>query len=92
MAERLAAADRMRPSARQRGYNRNWEAYRADYLRRRPTCACGAPATVVDHIVPVSLGGAFWDPANHQPMCVSCHAAKTMTEINQRRVPRHASP
>jgi 5-methylcytosine-specific restriction enzyme A len=90
MAERLAAADRARPNARRRGYNSDWERYREDYLRRHPTCACGAHATLVDHIKPVSMGGAFWDLVNHAPMCRPCHAAKTMREINQRKVPRHA--
>jgi 5-methylcytosine-specific restriction protein A len=85
MTERLAAADRVRPNARRRGYDSDWEAYRADYLRRHPTCACGAQATLVDHIHPVSLGGAFWDPSNHAPMCRRCHASKTMREVNGRR-------
>jgi 5-methylcytosine-specific restriction protein A len=93
MAERLRAADRMRPNARQRGYSNEWERYRADYLKEHPRCVCGAKAVLVDHITPVALGGAFWDPCNHQQMCRSCHAAKTMREINaKRKVPRYANP
>lgn len=30
-------------------------------------------ASVVDHIVPVSQGGEFWDEANWQPLCATCH-------------------
>jgi 5-methylcytosine-specific restriction enzyme A len=60
------------------------------YLKEHPQCAvCGAQATVVDHIQPMSMGGSFWDYANHQPLCARCHAAKTMTELNERRVPRY---
>jgi 5-methylcytosine-specific restriction protein A len=88
LAEPKAAIDRYRPSAWRRGYTGEWAQYRADYLRRHPRCACGAPATVVDHVKPVALGGAFWDPANHRQMCARCHNAKTMSEINARRVPR----
>jgi 5-methylcytosine-specific restriction endonuclease McrA len=40
---------------------------------------------IVDHIIPVSQGGSFWDPTNHQPLCGKCHSAKTMTEINQKK-------
>lgn len=30
----------------------------------------------VDHIVPASRGGAFWDPTNHQSLCLACNSAK----------------
>jgi len=88
-AERRAEIDRRRPSAPKRGYHSGWRHYRMSYLKSHPRCGCGAPATVVDHVVPVAAGGSFWAAANHQPLCHRCHAAKTMTEINQRRVPRH---
>lgn len=75
------SSDQARPSARQRGYDRRWEEYRANYLAQNPDCQqCGDPATVVDHIVPVEQGGSFWDPRNHQPMCKRCHDAKSATE------------
>jgi 5-methylcytosine-specific restriction protein A len=81
----MAAIDKRRPGPRQRGYTPEWDAYRSDFLRRRPSCAdCGAPATVVDHIKPVKDGGSFWDPANHQPLCRACHAAKTARDVNAR--------
>lgn len=31
---------------------------------------------VVDHIVPMSQGGAQWDAANHQTLCRACNSAK----------------
>jgi 5-methylcytosine-specific restriction protein A len=34
------------------------------------------PAECVDHIVPVSRGGSFWAPSNHQSLCVACNTAK----------------
>jgi 5-methylcytosine-specific restriction protein A len=81
----MAALEKRRPSARERGYGSEWAAYRSEYLRRRPSCCeCGAPATVVDHIKPVKDGGSFWDPANHQPLCFADHAAKTMRDVNSR--------
>jgi 5-methylcytosine-specific restriction protein A len=30
----------------------------------------------VDHIVPVSRGGSFWAPSNHQSLCLACNTAK----------------
>lgn len=33
-------------------------------------------AKVVDHIQPVSDGGARLDPANHQSLCMSCNTLK----------------
>ena len=34
----------------------------------------------VDHRVPVSQGGAVWDPSNLQTLCFSCHARKSAEE------------
>lgn len=39
-------------------------------------CQCGAGATEVDHIVPVSLGGSG-DQSNLRAMCHDCHRAAT---------------
>lgn len=39
-----------------------------------------APATVVDHIKPVSMGGEFWDEDNLQPLCKYCHNSKSARE------------
>ena len=40
------------------------------------------PATVVDHIVPVSgpYDERFFDERNHQSLCASCHNAKRQRE------------
>jgi 5-methylcytosine-specific restriction protein A len=76
--------DKQRGTAAQRGYGSRWQRYRKSYLVEHPLCInfkeCHNPAAVVDHIVPVSKGGAFWDPSNHQPMCEPCHDRKTAKE------------
>ncbi len=74
----------VRKTAAERGYNHRWQKARATYLGRNQLCAAcmkeGRPtlATVVDHIVPhrgdVNL---FWDTSNWQPLCKTCHDAKT---------------
>jgi 5-methylcytosine-specific restriction protein A len=45
---------------------------------RRPECIARGPvqAECVDHIRAASLGGAFWDPANHQSLCLNCNRVK----------------
>jgi 5-methylcytosine-specific restriction protein A len=61
-------------------YTRRWDMARKHYLRTHPLCViCQAngivqAATVVDHIRP--HGGdiaLFWDEANWQSLCCSCH-------------------
>jgi len=57
-------------------YRRN----RATVLAGNPACAIrthcdGAPATTIDHIVPVARGGSN-ALSNTQAACVSCNAAK----------------
>ncbi len=79
-AHRPAEAPRPSPSAR--GYDKRWQAIRLAYLARFPLCAhCEregrvTPATEVDHIRPLALGGTH-DAHNLQPLCKSCHSKKT---------------
>lgn len=76
------ARDRQRRgSATERGYDAAWRAVREQILAAHPTCArCGAPATLVDHVIPLRRGGHRLDPHNLQTMCRRCHAAKTLLE------------
>lgn len=75
-----------RPPAHKRGYDWTWHKARTAYLTEHPLCAwCDArgaiePATLVDHIQPVTNGQTdplFWDEDNWQGLCVRCHAHKT---------------
>lgn len=73
---RKARHDRTRPNARKRGYTREWEKARAEFLRTYPYCAmrCGNLATVVDHRIPHKGDKhLFWDRSNWQPLCAHCH-------------------
>ena len=73
-------------SSTQRGYDVAWMRVRLSVLRRQPWCAaCHAEglvtiATEVDHIIPLSKGGARLDLANLQPLCRPCHIAKTQQD------------
>ncbi len=76
-----------RLSARRRGYTRRWELARKVFLAEHPLCAACSrrgivvSATVVDHIMPHHGDGElFWDEGNWQPLCASCHDAKTARE------------
>ena len=49
------------------------------------TCACGRPATEVDHIVNLASGGTH-DDANLRAICRACHKIKTDAEATRGRV------
>lgn len=72
-------------------YNsRTWRTLRKYVLSGEPLCReCGTPAKVVDHIRPISQGGAKLDIENLQPLCTSCHNKKSSREgkekINEMR-------
>lgn len=77
---REVATQRMpdgRESAALRGYDRKWRRVRAAFLKRHPICElCGAEATEVHHITPVSRGGTHeW--GNLQALCKRCHSRVT---------------
>jgi 5-methylcytosine-specific restriction protein A len=67
-----------------------WQKLRGLVLQGEPLCrecaASGvvAAATVVDHIVPLSAGGTD-AMSNLQPLCATCHNAKTQREIALRQ-------
>lgn len=86
---RNAKHDAKRPSARQRGYNAEWDKARAAFLAVYSSCArCGANATVVDHRIPHKGDDAlFWDRRNWQPLCSHCH--NSHKQAAERRAPRN---
>ncbi|MBG8552344.1 HNH endonuclease signature motif containing protein [Hymenobacter guriensis] len=63
-----------------------WQKARKLHLSTEPCCReCTkrgrtVVATVVDHILPVRLGGGFWDTRNYQSLCKPCHARKSQSE------------
>jgi 5-methylcytosine-specific restriction enzyme A len=67
--------DLVRGSATQRGYGHEWRKIRAAILQAQPYCRCGAPATDVDHRIPLAAGGTN-HPSNLEPMCRTCHNRK----------------
>ena len=67
-------------------YDRRWQKARLAYLKAHPLCvSCRdygriQEATVVDHIIPHTKGGPFWDSANWQPLCATCHNKHKQSE------------
>lgn len=88
------ASDRERKprgNTTQRGYGWRWQRARLAFIRRHPLCrACESDgrvevSQVVDHIVPHRGDMVlFWDRKNWQPLCVSCHNAKSARERGSR--------
>jgi 5-methylcytosine-specific restriction protein A len=82
--EKRKAYEMRRGSRHQRGYTSKWSRYSKAYLMMNPICVrCyNAPSQHTDHIVPVTGPNdpLFWDPANHQGLCHSCHSKKTVLE------------
>lgn len=68
-----------RKSARQKGYDSDWDKYRFRFLHYNKVCyCCGDKATVVDHLLRVSDNpDKFSETTNHLPMCASCHSIVT---------------
>lgn len=63
------------PSAAARGYGYQWQQARAKVLRDQPCCMqCGAVATEVHHIVPITKGGTH-ERGNLVALCHACHAS-----------------
>jgi 5-methylcytosine-specific restriction protein A len=65
-------------------YGSGWSKLRARVLAEEPTCACGAPATEVDHIVALAFGGSH-DRGNLRGTCTPCHKRKTAEDSRRGR-------
>ena len=63
-----------------------WKKKRADFLIEHPFCEeCRrqgrlTKATLVDHIIPIGMGGPTFDDENLQALCASCHGKKSIIE------------
>jgi 5-methylcytosine-specific restriction protein A len=60
-------------------YGRAWRRLRLAVLSEQPICPCGAKASEVDHVVPLSAGGTH-DRSNLMARCKPCHSRKTLKE------------
>lgn len=83
----LRQQDHERPNANQRGYTYRWNKYTKHYLIRHPLCVLCLQkdiikeAECVDHICPHKGDQTlFWDPDNHQALCLSCNSVKAAKE------------
>lgn len=60
-----------------------WRRLRNAFIAKNPLCfhclknGKYEPATVVDHIIPINMGGDPLDEKNLQPLCAKCHNAKS---------------
>lgn len=78
-------ADSLRPTAARRGYDASWRRVRLAHLKRQPLCVecerfgVAAPATDVDHVVPLRRGGTH-AASNLQSLCHFHHSRKTAAE------------
>lgn len=87
---RKARFDKTRPTARQRGYTREWERESQAFLslpeNRFCACGCGRVANMVDHVMP-HRGNMrlFWERSNWQPMASTpCHSSKKQRQETKR--------
>ncbi|MGO9059008.1 MAG: HNH endonuclease signature motif containing protein [Candidatus Binataceae bacterium] len=76
-----------RGTARQRGYDGDWERFRKLVLSRRPLCEsfCAkegrtVAATELHHIIPLRSGGERLSGENVLPICGPCHRRITARE------------
>lgn len=83
---RKMQADKLRPSAAQRGYSSKWQRESKAFLALPPNrhcaCGCGRLADCVDHKTPhrgdMKL---FWDRSNWQPLASSpCHNSRKQSQ------------
>lgn len=64
------------------GSDTRWRAFRATILDRdRWLCTikgqgCTLAAEQVDHVIPLSMGGPKYDPANCRASCAHCNVAR----------------
>jgi 5-methylcytosine-specific restriction enzyme A len=63
-----------------------WRRLRLYHIRNNPLCAAHnaideiVAAAIVDHVIPISSGGAKLSPKNLQSLCESCHNKKSAME------------
>jgi 5-methylcytosine-specific restriction enzyme A len=74
-------------------YGHTWKRVRLEVLARdHYECQirgprCQGRATLVDHIIPVARGGAWYDQANLRASCRSCNTARAYAGFVSRSRP-----
>mgnify|MGYP002365729643 CR=1 FL=1 len=86
-SQRQAEVNSRRPAGSMSVYSSpRWRKARSEYIAQHPHCCtpgCRGLTRYLDHIrpwrsfPPEQQEAAFWDPANHQGLCRSCHSRKT---------------
>jgi 5-methylcytosine-specific restriction endonuclease McrA len=88
--ERKARFDRTRPNSSRRGYDREWEEAARSFLAANRQCECGAPATVVRHVISIRKRPDLrMDRTNWRPGCQRCNA---LDAARERRNPKGVRP
>ena len=84
--QRRMRHDIKRGTARQRGYDWQWQKTRKVVLAQEPVCRMcrNAVASMVDHITPIRDGGERLAYENLQPLCNACHVVKTKQDMRNR--------
>lgn len=79
------------------GSTTRWRRLRAAILRRdKGRCAiaaegCLGDADQVDHIIPLHMGGAKYDPTNCRAACAPCNLGRARTQPREEPAPRPVS-
>ena len=82
-AERKARFDRTRPTARARGYDREWTREAKAFLSKPENefCSCGSPATLVRHVLSIRLAPHLrLNKSNWLAGCARCNARDAARE------------
>lgn len=67
-----------------------WRRLRKMVIAEEPMCRyCEKATRVVDHIVPISMGGSTWNRENLQGVCQECHNRKRQEE---QRISKQVAP
>lgn len=85
-AQRHTRHDRIRGSARERGYSSTWDKLSKQHLADNPLCVkcleigLTVAATVTDHIIPIDVAPEKkFDKDNLMSLCTSCNTLKGKT-------------
>lgn len=83
MRERNRRHDQRRENSSRRGYDRAWERAAREFLRLpgNDVCECGAPATLVRHVISIRRHPELrMHRANWRPGCRRCNALDYIRE------------